>query len=95
MAEVRAGIDALDGRIVALIAERFRYMDAAAAIKGERSTVRDERRKAQVLGNVARLAEDQRIPVHAVAGLYEALIEASIAYELERFDERTTSAAGG
>ena len=86
MAEVRTGIDALDRRIVALIGERFRYMDVAARIKPKRDAVRDEARKAEVLGHVARLAEDERIPVDEVVDLYERLVEASIAYELEAFD---------
>ena len=86
MAEVRAGVDALDREIVALIGERFRYMDAAARIKPVREAVRDEGRKAQVLANVARLADEHDVPATAAAELYEGLIEASIAYELGRFD---------
>ncbi len=86
MAEVRAGVDALDERIVALIGERFRYMDAAARIKTERETVRDEERKAEVLANVARHAAAAGVPADVAASLWERLIEASIAYELERFD---------
>jgi isochorismate pyruvate lyase len=87
MAEVRHGIDRLDERIVALIGERFRYMDAAARIKPTRDTVRDEARKAEVLANVARHAATAGVPAATVAELYESLIEASIAYEFERFDE--------
>src|SRR3954469_4209895 len=86
MAEVRHGVDRLDERIVALIAERFRYMDAAARIKPERGHVRDEGRKAEVLGNVVRLARAAGAPAEVVAELYERLIEASIAYEFVRFD---------
>ena len=86
MAEVRHGVDRLDEEIVRLIGERFRYMDAAARIKPDREAVRDERRKAQVLANVAWLARDQEVPEAAAAELYERLIEASIAYELKRFD---------
>jgi len=86
MREVRFGVDRLDEAIVALIGERFRYMDAAARIKPERGAVRDEARKAEVLGNVRRLAAEQRVPEAAVAELYERLIEASIAYEFDRFD---------
>ena len=41
MADVRAGVDALDRQIVTLIGERFRFMDAAARIKPERTDVRD------------------------------------------------------
>jgi isochorismate pyruvate lyase len=86
MEEVRAGVDALDREILALIAERFRYMDAAARIKCGRDAVRDEARKAEVLANVARIAAEYDLPVEAVAEIYERLVEASIAYEFERFD---------
>lgn len=86
MPEVRFGVDRLDEAIVALIAERFRYMDAAARIKPERGAVRDEGRKAEVLGNARRLAAEHGVPEAAIAELYERLIEASIAYEFDRFD---------
>jgi isochorismate pyruvate lyase len=86
MADVRAGVDALDREIVALIGERFRYMDAAARIKPGREAVRDEWRKADVLAKVAGHARSAGVPAEIAAELYERLIEASIAYELERFD---------
>jgi isochorismate pyruvate lyase len=86
MAEVRGGVDRLDAQIVALIAERFRYMDAAARIKPGREAVRDERRKADVLAKVAARAAAEGVPADAAAALYERLIEDSIAYELDRFD---------
>jgi isochorismate pyruvate lyase len=86
MAEVRAGVDALDAQLVALLGERFRYMDAAARIKPERGAVRDETRKAEVLANVARHAEAAGVPGDVAAELWERLVEASIAYEFERFD---------
>lgn len=86
MGEVRAGVDALDAAIVALLGERFRYMDAAARIKPERAAVRDEWRKADVLAKVARHAVACGVPAETAAALYERLIEDSIAYELDRFD---------
>ena len=86
MAEVRHGIDRLDEQIVALIAERFRYMDAAARIKPERHLVRDEARKAEVLANVAAAADREGAPRERLVRLYEALIESSIAFEFESFD---------
>jgi isochorismate pyruvate lyase len=86
MTEVRDGIDRIDERVVTLIAERFRYMDAAARIKQDRNIVRDEVRKEQVLANVARRAGEAGIPDGLLPTLYEMLIEASIAYELDRFD---------
>jgi isochorismate pyruvate lyase len=88
MEEVRAGVDALDREIVALLGERFRYMEAAARIKPDRAAVRDEPRKADVLAKVAAHASASGVPDGVAADLYERLIEASIAYELERFDAR-------
>lgn len=87
MAEVRYGIDRLDEQIVALIGERFRYMDAAARIKPTRDTVRDEWRKAQVIGNARSHARAADVPEDLVGDIYERLVEVSIAYEFDRFDE--------
>ena len=88
MAEVRAGVDALDATLVALLARRFRLMDAAARIKPERGQVRDEARKAAVIANARAAAEREGAPPEAVAALYEELVERSIAYELARWDAR-------
>jgi len=92
MAEVRQGVDRLDEQIVALLAERFRYMEAAARIKPTRDRVRDEARKAQVIANAAAVATREGLEPQVAANLYENLVETSIAYELERFDERRARA---
>ncbi|MBB4618251.1 chorismate mutase [Sphingomonas abaci] len=86
MTEVRAGVDALDRELVALLARRFAYMDAAARIKPARGAVRDEARKTQVIANARAEAERLGLPAEVIADLWERLVEASIAYELDRFD---------
>jgi len=86
MTEVRAGIDEIDRQVVDLIARRFRFMNAAARIKPDRGVVRDEVRKAEVLANVDRAAEQEGIDRSLMACIYEELIERSIAYELVEFD---------
>lgn len=86
MAEVRAGVDALDGELMALLRRRFDYMDAAARIKAARSEVRDEARKAEVIANARAKAEALGLPGAAIANLWDRLVEASIAYELDAFD---------
>lgn len=88
MTEVRAGVDAVDRELVALLARRFGYMDAAARIKPAREAVRDEARKAAVIANARAAARAAGVPEEAVAALWEGLVEASIAYELEAFDRR-------
>jgi len=86
MTDVRAGVDQIDRELVALLARRFGYMKAAARIKADRHAVRDEGRKQQVIDNVRREARAAGIPETVVASVWEALVEGSIAYELERFD---------
>ncbi|KQS03419.1 chorismate mutase [Sphingomonas sp. Leaf357] len=88
MAEVRAGVDQVDRDLIALLARRFAYMDAAARIKPERGAVRDEGRKAQVISNAITAAQAAGLPADAIADLWDLLVEASIAYELAAFDRR-------
>ena len=88
MAEVRAGVDALDRELVALLRRRFDYMDAAARIKPSRDAVRDEPRKQQVIAQARRCRCRAGLPADAIAAMWDTLVEASIAYELERFDDR-------
>ena len=52
MAQVRAGVDALDRELVALLARRQGYMDAAARIKSDRAHVRDDVRVEEVITRV-------------------------------------------
>ncbi len=86
MAEVRAGVDAIDRALVALLVTRFGYMDAAARIKLDRGAVRDEARKAQVIANARAAAVAGGIPADEIAAIWDRLVEASIAYEFEAFD---------
>ncbi len=86
MAEVRAGVDAIDADLVALLARRFAHMDAAARIKTDRGAVRDEPRKAEVIANAEGAAVAAGIPAGVASALWETLVEASIAYELAAWD---------
>lgn len=86
MAEVRAGVDALDRKLVALLATRFGYMRAAARIKQSREAVRDEGRKASVIAAAVAAAEAQGIPGDVIGDIWERLVEGSIAYEFAEWD---------
>lgn len=86
MIEVRAGVDQVDRELVALLVRRFGYMDAAARIKPNRTAVRDEARKAEVLGNVAREAEASGLDPDRLRAVWDILVEQSIAYEFDRWD---------
>ena len=86
MIEVRAGVDQVDRELVALLVRRFGYMDAAARIKVDRNTVRDEARKAQVIDNVAHEAEAAGLESDRLRAIWNELVEQSIAYEATQWD---------
>ncbi|MBL9070050.1 MAG: chorismate mutase [Sphingopyxis sp.] len=90
MRDVRAGVDQVDRELVAILARRFGYMDAAARIKPDRESVRDEARKAEVLDNVAREAEEAGLEPARLRAVWNELVEQSIAYEVVRWDRLRT-----
>lgn len=87
MTDVREQVDRIDAELIALMAERFACMDAAARIKQDQSLVRDETRKAAVLQNVKRLAETEGVPVPTMAAIWEMLVETSISYEMQKWNQ--------
>ena len=87
MAEVRAGVDALDEEIVTLLGRRMCFIEAAARIKPDRAQVRDEPRKAAVIAHAQEAAARIGFPSDLAGEIYEQLVEGSIAYELQCFDE--------
>jgi isochorismate pyruvate lyase len=86
MAEVRDGVDRLDRALVALIAERARYMQAAARIKPDREAVRDEWRIEDVVSKVLKAAKAEGLPADIAEPVWRELIERSIQYEFEVWD---------
>lgn len=86
MIDVRAGVDATDRELVALLDRRFGYMRAAARIKGTRDAVRDEERKAYVIDQAVKDAEARGIPGDVIADIWERLVEGSISYEFVEWD---------
>jgi len=87
MAEVREGVDSLDRQLIALIAERTGYMEAAARIKPSRDVVRDEWRIEDVISKVKAEAERVGLPTAIAEPVWRELVEQSIAYELKVWDK--------
>jgi isochorismate pyruvate lyase len=58
MAQVGRAVDALDRLLVTILAERQRYMDAAARIKPNREAVRDTARIEDVVAKVRAQARE-------------------------------------
>lgn len=90
MAEVRQGVDALDRALVALLAERQRYMDAAARIKPNRDAVHDQDRIEDVVAKVLVSAEAHHLSPDIAEPVWRLLIDRCIAHEFATYD-RTRS----
>jgi len=86
MTEVRQGVDALDRALVALLAERQRYMDAAARIKQDRAAVRDNARVEDVIEKVKAAAREAGLSEAIAEPVWRTLVDRCIAYEFGVWD---------
>ena len=87
MPEVRVGVDALDRALVTLLAERQRYMDAAARIKGDRHAVHDQARIEDVVAKVKASARAAGLSEQIAEPVWRTLIDRCIAYEFGVWDK--------
>ncbi len=86
MADVRVGVDALDRALVALLAERQRYMNAAARIKGDRGVVHDRARIEDVVAKVKAAAREAGLSEAIAEPVWRTLVDRCIAYEFSVWD---------
>jgi len=86
MTEVRQGVDALDRALVTLLAERQRYMDAAARIKPDRSVVHDDARIEDVVAKVLAAAAPAGLSAAIAEPVWRTLIDRCIAHEFAAWD---------
>ncbi|GAB4521390.1 MAG: chorismate mutase [Amphiplicatus sp.] len=85
MAEVRDEIDRIDRLLVRLIAERQRYIEAAARIKDRRDEVRLEWRIEDVVSKVLAAAEREGLSKRIAEPVWRLLIDRCIEHEHEKW----------
>lgn len=90
MADVRQGVDALDRALVTLLAERQRYMDAAARIKPGRDAVFDQARIDDVVQKVLAAAGPAGLSPDIAEPVWRLLIDRCIAHEFATWDRTRT-----
>lgn len=88
MTELRAAIDTLDARLVALLAVRQAYIERAAQLKTGRDQVRDPARIEEVVSKVIAEGKKAGLSADIAEPVWRALIEASIRHEFDAFDKR-------
>jgi isochorismate pyruvate lyase len=88
MPELRAAIDALDQKLVRLLARRQLYIERAAILKQDRGIVRDQARVEQVVAKVLAAAKEAGLSPAIAEPVWRTLIEQSIRHELEVFDKK-------
>ena len=87
MLDVRKGVDALDRALVLMLAERQRYMDAAARIKIDRHAVLDTARIEDVVTKVKAAARNAGLSEEIAEPVWRMLIDRCIAYEFGVWDQ--------
>jgi isochorismate pyruvate lyase len=87
MNELRAAIDTLDARLVALLAVRQAYIERAAQLKTGRDQVRDPERIEEVVGKVIAEGRKAGLSAEIAEPVWRTLIEASIRHEFDAFDK--------
>lgn len=97
MAELRVCIDALDARLVALVAERTQYVAQAARLKTNPAQIVDRPRIEAIIERVRGMAREQGAPEAVMEATWRAMIDAFIAYERIEFEQLHggTSKPGG
>ncbi len=88
MDEVRAEIDRLDTALVALIGERFGYVDRAWQLKDNPEEATVPWRIQQVIDRVRAKAEDEGVPPDLCEALWRQMIGWFIQYEEEKLREK-------
>jgi isochorismate pyruvate lyase len=89
LARVRAEIDALDRRLVALLADRQRLVRRAGSLKRDAEEVRAPARRRAMMTEREVWAREEGLDEEVVAGVFTAMIDAFVALELREYAERS------
>ncbi|WP_232797981.1 chorismate mutase [Salinibacter altiplanensis] len=89
--EARVRIDAINERVVELLAERQSIVDELCALKADTGTaVRDPEREAELLADVRAAADEAGLPPDLAEALFEEILAHSVARQRR---QRTDTAA--
>jgi isochorismate pyruvate lyase len=87
MGEIRAEIDRLDRAVIALLGQRFKYVQAAAKFKTSATAVRAPERFTAMLQQRRDWACAEQLNPDAIEKLYRDLVNHFIAEELQQWQQ--------
>src|SRR5580698_10015598 len=90
--EIRAGMDAIDREIIALISSRVAYVRAAAAFKTTSANVAAPERVAAVLKTRREWAEAAGLSGEVIEGLYRDLVTYCVSEEHKQWEANFNAA---
>ncbi|MEK2488154.1 chorismate mutase [Kitasatospora purpeofusca] len=91
--ELRLSVDALDRRIVGLLAERTAVVRELTGFKRDEETVRSPGRVEQVVAKVRGLADEHGMPPGIAEATYRTLIDELTGMQMVLLEERRAAAA--
>ena len=88
MEELRKDLDILDEELLKIISKRFKFIEQAAIIKNDASEIRDNERIEEIILRLKGLAKNYDISSDIVEKLWRFIIDLSIEYEKEIFNQK-------
>ena len=91
MQDIRAEIDRLDRAVIALLGQRFKYVQAASKFKTSATAVRAPERFTAMLQQRRDWAIEEQLNPDAIEKLYSDLVKHFIAEELQQWQQEQQS----
>lgn len=91
MEEIRKEIDDLDRKVIRLIGQRFKYVQAAAKFKKDENSVKAPERFKSMLEKRREWAIEEGLSPDAIEKMYRDLVNYFISEELKSWNRNTSS----
>ena len=87
MADLRLELNKIDSSLLSLFKDRFKLIHEASIIKKNTNEIRDYDRIEEVISGIRAQSEELGLDPNSMEYLWRFLIELSIRYEIDHFDD--------
>tara|TARA_Y100000768_G_scaffold81857_1_gene58289 strand:+ start:165 stop:443 length:279 start_codon:yes stop_codon:yes gene_type:complete len=87
MADLRLELNKIDSSLLSLFKDRFNLIHEASIIKKNTNEIRDYERIEEVISGIRAQSEELGLDPNSMEYLWRFLIELSIRYEINHFDD--------